>query len=121
MKVSQEVIDDMRQEAQSQLAEPGHEDVIIANYDYNASVNSRDLLAILDELEELRSKFALTNQEQRVSVLPETCGACQHMRPYDGKFLWCAHEEMPSSSKVIRDGVPDPLCPIRAKLAKVTP
>lgn len=55
--------DDMRQEAQSQLAEPGHEDVIIANYDYNASVNSRDLLAILDELEELRS---VTTKKKRM-------------------------------------------------------
>lgn len=53
----------MRQEAQSQLAEPGHEDVIIANYDYNASVNSRDLLAILDELEELRS---VTTKKKRM-------------------------------------------------------
>lgn len=48
--VSEEDIEDMRQEAISNLAESEHDDVIIANYDYPAQVPSRDLLSILDEL-----------------------------------------------------------------------
>lgn len=54
--VDQEILDDMRAAAKEQLAEPGHADFYIANYDYLVSCNPRDLIAVLDELESLRKK-----------------------------------------------------------------
>lgn len=55
-RVDQEILASMRAEAEARLAEPGHEDTIIASYDYPAMVPSRDLIEVLDELEYLRKK-----------------------------------------------------------------
>lgn len=55
-RVSDDEIQSMRDEAQKQLAQSGHSDVYIANYDYPATVPSRVLLAVLNELVWHRSK-----------------------------------------------------------------
>lgn len=41
-------------EAKLQLAEPGHEDFIISNYNYPLYVDSEDLIQIINELIYLR-------------------------------------------------------------------
>lgn len=55
--VSDETLKSMREEAEKQLAEPESEDPYIANYDYPAMVPSRELLAVLDELEHYRRRI----------------------------------------------------------------
>lgn len=55
-RVSIEMLEEMKEEARCNLAEPDSPDWIIANYDYPATVSSRDLFDAINELIELRKR-----------------------------------------------------------------
>ncbi len=77
-RVDDDVLRSLREEAEAQLAEPDHEDPVIANYDYPAQVSPRDLIAVLDELKELRTRLSAANRKYLGRLLDE---------------YWCAARE----------------------------